>query len=317
MRTRTAHVTKPSRRRFPVRTPRRTADLLTLLGLANEVANIIMQLSMPGVGYGVVESRVDGGNAFIRPFKRARTTGTYLAVALIGEESDRSILRDELGRVHAYVRSTADSPVPYHANNPDLQLWVAACLYRYFVDQFELLYGSLDPTAADAVYADAARLATTLNVRPEQWPADRAEFERYWARTLPTLRIDPPVRTHLDRLATLDFLVGPWGPVGRLIKLSLGGPFRFFTIGTLPPEFRELMGYDWSPTDQRVLDRLLRLVALADRTVPFAGRLGYRMYLLDMRARVRAGRSVLGASHRPPRPVAVAARPARPITGRV
>lgn len=54
-------------------------------------ANVIMQLSWPGVGYGVQESRVDSGNALKHPVKRARTTFTYLAVALLGTAEDQRI----------------------------------------------------------------------------------------------------------------------------------------------------------------------------------------------------------------------------------
>ena len=44
-------------------------------------ANVIMQLALPGVGYGVMESRVESGRIDRHPIKRARTTFTYLAVA--------------------------------------------------------------------------------------------------------------------------------------------------------------------------------------------------------------------------------------------
>ena len=103
-----------------------------------------MQLSLPGVGYGVLESPVDSGNVYKHPFKRARTTGTYLAVATIGTESDRALIRAAVDTAHRQVRSTSSSPVSYNAFDPGLQLWVAACLYRYFVDQHEFLYGPLD-----------------------------------------------------------------------------------------------------------------------------------------------------------------------------
>lgn len=37
-------------------------------------ANVIMELAMPGVGYGVLESRVESGRLDRHPIKRARTT---------------------------------------------------------------------------------------------------------------------------------------------------------------------------------------------------------------------------------------------------
>src|ERR1700757_3524179 len=112
----------------------RVADLLTRAAVFLPAANVIMQLSLPGVGYGVLESPVDSGNVYKHPFKRARTTGTYLAVATIGTESDRALIRSAVDVAHRQVRSTSSSPVSYNALDLALQLWVAACLYRYFID---------------------------------------------------------------------------------------------------------------------------------------------------------------------------------------
>ena len=122
----------------------RVADLLNPAATLLPAANVIMQLSLPGVGYGVLESPVDSGNVYKHPFKRARTTGTYLAVATIGTETDRLLIRATVDGAHRQVRSTSSSPVSYNAFDPKLQLWVAACLYRYFVDQHEFLHGPLD-----------------------------------------------------------------------------------------------------------------------------------------------------------------------------
>ena len=63
------------------RRPARVADLVNPAGAMLPPANVIMQLSAPGVGYGVLESPVDSGNVYKHPFRRARTTGTYLAAA--------------------------------------------------------------------------------------------------------------------------------------------------------------------------------------------------------------------------------------------
>nr|MDT0524653.1 hypothetical protein [Streptomyces sp. DSM 41633] len=44
------------------------ADAMDLWGFAAGAANVIMQLSAPGVGYGVVESSVDSGNLLKHPW---------------------------------------------------------------------------------------------------------------------------------------------------------------------------------------------------------------------------------------------------------
>ena len=271
----------------PPRNPRRVIDLINPAAALAPAANVIMQLALPGVGYGVLESPVDTGNVYKHPIKRARTTGTYLAAAVYGTDADRALIRREVDRVHKLVRSTASSPVSYHAMNPQLQLWVAACLYRYYVDQHEFLYGPLEPAAADAVYADARTLGTTLQVRDDMWPADRVAFDEYWKRTLDELQIDEPVRKHLHGVAALAFLPTP--------LRQLAGPVNLFaTTGFLPPEFRAHMKLPWTPGHQRWFDRLMTALRLADRVIPRDVWLfGYQLYLWDMRFRERRGKPVV------------------------
>ena len=271
-----------------MRTPTKTADLLTVMGSANNTANVIMQLAMAPVGHGVRESRVDSGNVFIHPVKRARTTFTFLAVAVMGDDADKDFVREQLRSVHHRVVSTADSPVRYSANDPRLQLWVAACLYRWFVDQYEFLYGPLPPEQADAIYKDAATLGTTLNVRPHMWPSDREQFDHYWDEQLGSIRIDPAVREHLLAIADLSFLRGHVGPVGTLLHLTLGKPYLFMTTGSLPQPFRDEMGLRWSPAQQRAFDDIRRIVAVVDRVAPVL-KLLMRAQVADVRLRRRAG----------------------------
>jgi uncharacterized protein (DUF2236 family) len=271
----------------PPRRPTRAVDLINPAAVLLPAANVIMQLSLPGVGYGVLESPVDSGNVYKHPFKRARTTGTYLAAATLGTDADRALIRDEVDRVHALVCSKQSSPLPYNAFDPRLQLWVAACLYRYYIDQHEFLYGPLDDEAAEAVYQDARKLGTTLQVREDMWPADRVAFDEFWKRTLDELKIDPPVREHLHGVAAMVFLPAP-------LRL-LAGPLNLFaTKGFLTSEFRAHMNMTWTTTQQRRFEVLLTALRIADRLIPReVWILGYRMYLWDMRARARRGKRVV------------------------
>ena len=267
--------------------PTRVVDLLNPAALLLPAANVIMQLASPAVGYGVLESPVDSGNVYKHPLKRARTTGTYLAAATLGTDADRALIRDEVDRVHALVQSNKSSPVSYNAFDPRLQLWVAACLYRYYIDQHEFLYGPLDDDSADAVYQDAKTLGTTLQVREDMWPPDRAAFDEFWKRSLDDLRIDPPVREHLHGVATMAFLPAP-------LRLLAGGLNLFATTGFLPAEFRSQMHLPWTAGHQRRFEWLLTGLRLADRVIPRElWILGYQLYLRDMRSRARRGRRIV------------------------
>src|SRR5258705_13298221 len=143
-------------------------------------ANVIMQLAQPGVGYGVLESRVESGRVDRHPIKRARTTFTYLAVATNGSDEQKAAFRRAVNRAHAQVYSTDESPVAYNAFDTDLQLWVGACLYKGAVDIYRLFIGEMDDETAERHYREGMAPGTTLQVPPDKWPADRAAFDRYW-----------------------------------------------------------------------------------------------------------------------------------------
>lgn len=275
--------------------PTTLAGTITTLGTTSGVANIVMQLSLPGVGEGVSESRVVSGSPRRYPMKRGRTTGQYLALALMGSEDDRAAMREAVAEVHRHVHSTADSPVRYSGNSTGLQLWVAACLFRFYLDQFTGLYGPLDRADLDVLVRAAAPLATGVNVRTTDWPADWAAFEEYWASVLPELSISPEVRRDFESLADLSFLGEAWGLPGTLLSRLFGRAYHFMTRGNLPQEFRDLMGWTWTARDQRRFDRVLRGLRLADRLGNrWVIRLVYHLYVVDFRLRRRLGLPVLG-----------------------
>jgi uncharacterized protein (DUF2236 family) len=236
-------------------------DLIDGAVLLASTATAVMQLARPGVGYGVLESKVESGQTMRHPFRRIRTTVTYMSVALMGTEDERAYYRRQVNRAHAQVRSAPDSPVRYSAFDPRLQLWVAACLYRGGMDVRTRLHGPVDEATADAFYRQCRRLGTTLQVPEHMWPADRAAFEDYWAAALAELQIDPPVRDYLNRLIMLDYLPRPFGT-------ALGPVNRFLTTGFLPPPFREQLQLPWTERDQRQFDLLIQLVASVNRLVP-------------------------------------------------
>ncbi len=251
--------------------------------LLASTANAVMQLALPGVGYGVLES----SQVMRHPLRRVRNTITYLSVALLGTSEERAYFRRQVNRAHAPVRSGADSPVRYSAFDPGLQLWVAACLYRGGIDVYTRLHGPLDEATADAIYRECRRLGTTLQVPEHMWPADRDAFDRYWARAVAELRIDPPVRDYLDRLMMLDYLPRPFG-------VALGPVNRFLTTGFLPPPFREQMRLQWTEGDQRQFDAVIWIVASVYRLLPApVARFPFNASLQELRLRMRRERLIL------------------------
>jgi uncharacterized protein (DUF2236 family) len=254
-------------------------------------ANVIMQLARPGVGYGVMESRVESGRVDLHPIKRARTTFTYLAVATKGTEEQKAAFRRGVNRAHAQVYSTDESPVKYHAFDRDLQLWVGACLYKGAVDVYRLFIGEMDDETAERHYREGVPLGTTLQVPEDMWPKDRAAFDRYWQESLDKVHIDDAVREYLWPIAAARVRgVKLPGPIQRALdNFSL-----LITTGFLPQRFRDEMRLPWDPARQRRFDRLMRLLRTINHLLPrFIRQFPFNVLLKDLDWRIRTGRPLV------------------------
>ena len=254
-------------------------------------ANVIMQLARPGVGYGVLESRVESGRIDLHPIKRARTTFTYLAVAVAGNDAQKAAFRRAVNRAHAQVYSTPDSPVQYNAFDPELQLWVAACMYKGALDVYRIFIGEMDDEQADRHYREGMALGATLQVPPEMWPADHAAFDRYWDESLGKVHIDDAVRDYLYPIA-----------VARMRGMALPGRLRrlpesvalLITTGFLPQRFRDEMRLPWDPAKQRRFDRLMAALRTVNRVMPrFVRRFPFNLMLWDLDRRIKTGRPLI------------------------
>jgi uncharacterized protein (DUF2236 family) len=255
--------------------------------LGAAAANVIMQLSLLPIGHGVAKSTVDSGRADKHPLKRFRTTISYLVIALYGTESERDAMRREVNRSHTPVRSAPEEAVQYNAFDPELQLWVAACLYWGLADLYERMHGSPDASTADEIYFHSSRLATTLQVTDDMWPASREDFRRYWDGVVGRIQMDELTRGYLLDLAQLKILPFP-------VRSALGPFHLFVTTGFLPPRFRAELGLSWSASHQRAFDGLIAALSTANRLLPRAAReFPLNFYLWDARRRIRSGHPIV------------------------
>ncbi|AMO63550.1 FadD27 [Mycolicibacterium phlei] len=266
-------------------------DAVLGIGLLSGPANIVMELARPGVGYGVKDSRVESGRADKHPIKRARTTFTYLAVALMGTDEQKATYRRAVNRSHAQVHSLPGDPVEYNAFDKELQLWVAACLYKGFVDVYRVFIGEMDDESADRHYRDGAALGTTLQVPAEMWPADRKAFDEYWQQSLEKVHIDDAVRDYLWPICA--------GRLGEArlpswLQKRADAVFLFITTGFLPQRFRDEMGLPWDEDKQRKFNRIMSAVGAVYHRMPrFVKQFPFNVLLKDLDWRVRTGRPLV------------------------
>lgn len=267
--------------------PKELHDLLTPATVSLAGANIIMQLAQLPVGRGVAESKVDSGNLYKHPIKRARTTFGYVMVAIFGTDEERTALAAVVTDVHRQVRSEPGATVRYSALDPKQQLWVGACIYRGFEDGYAFLHGPPPPELLDLMYRHSARLATMLQVPAAMWPPNRAAFDAYWSDAETRIEMDDVTRAYLYDFASLGFL--PW-PVPK----AFGWFHRAVTAGFLPAAFRRELGLAWGRQEQRAFAANRRVLRIANALIPRPLRsLPFDLYLWDMRRRIRNGRNIL------------------------
>lgn len=263
------------------------ATSLLSVGRSMSTANVIMQLANPGVGYGVARSTVENGRLDEHPVKRARTTGSYLAVAVFGGADDRRRFRQAVNRQHVQVRSAENSPVDYDAMDVDLQLWVAACLYFGWEDIYERVHGPLRDEDRETFYQQGKVCGTTLQMPAEAWPPNRSAFGEYWDEQTAKISISDEVRDFLLGIANFDF-------ARPAIKKRYGPAKYRRTIGYLPQPFRDAMRVPWTSADQTWFDSYVGDLVAKERRKPlWLSQLGFRVLLWDVRIRCRLGRPLV------------------------
>lgn len=87
--------------------------------LAGGAVAILLQVANPGVGAGVNNN----SNFAYRVMDRLRTTMTYVYCMAFGTPKERATIIEMVHRAHVPVKGQG-----YAADDPDLQLWVAATL---------------------------------------------------------------------------------------------------------------------------------------------------------------------------------------------
>ncbi len=258
--------------------------LMNGLALLPAGANVVMQLARLPIGHAVATSTVTSGALTVHPVKRTRTTLGYVTVSLFGTEDERRALRRAVNSQHRHVRSSDDAPVAYDAFDPDLQLWVAACMYRGALDAMTFIDPHAPPDLIDELYARCARFATNLQVEPSRWPVDRVAFESYWAEAVKSVEMDGLTRDYLRDVASLSFLPPP-------VSAVFGPLHRVMTAGFLPEPFRRELGLAWSHRRERLFHVVLHVSVALNRRLPrVLAQFPLNLALWDARRRLRGER---------------------------
>lgn len=238
--------------------------------LAGGAVAILLQVAEPAVGKGVNSH----SNFDYRPMDRLRTTMTYVYCMGFGTRAEKQAVISMVHRAHAPVKGHG-----YSADDPELQLWVAATLYAVGTDIHQRVFGSLSEEIADEIYREYAVLAVSLHVMPEMWPPSRRAFWEYWDAKIATLEV-----TDHARSVAKDLLFNKKLPLYIRAAMPL---VRMSTIEMLPPRVREGYGLKSTKTRRKMFGFSLGLTKATYPCLPKVIRTyPMRYYLKDMRRRL-------------------------------
>jgi len=237
---------------------------------------ILLQIANPGVGQGVNEH----SNFAYRPLDRLRTTMTYVYCMAFGTPLEKKTIIETVNRAHIPVAGPT-----YSADDPELQLWVAATLYGCGIDIYEKVFGKLDEATAEQCYQEYSVMATSLRVPEGMWPKTRKDFWAYWDDKIATLQITD----HAKNVAN-DLLHNDKGPLWIRANLPL---LRTLTVQWLPPRMREAYGLKNSKGRRAVHNVSMGMARTFYPLVPgFIRQYPVKFYLKDMRREMRRAAQV-------------------------
>ncbi|MBS2533033.1 DUF2236 domain-containing protein [Catenulispora sp. NF23] len=244
-------------------------EVCTLLGAGRA---ILLQVAHPKVAQGVAEH----SRFAEKPLKRLRGTLDYVYAITLGTPEESAAIADTVNRIHTYVKGAG-----YSAKDPELQLWVAATLYKNSLHLYESTLGPMPAEKREEFCREASVFSTLLGCPEDMWPSSVTEFEEYWDREMASLVISEEAKRICRDLLynrALPWYLRPLQPANR-----------FVTTGLLPERMRDEFGLIWDPRRERVFRFGARVARSTYPRVPLGvRRLPVALYMRYFRRRFGA-----------------------------
>ncbi len=158
---------------------------------------------------------------------------------------------ERINRRHSAVRGPT-----YAASDPELLLWVQACLVYSALTSYRAFVGPLSQPERDRYYQDTKEIGVLLGVPRALYPPSIADLDEYLARMLTggATAVGEDARIVADMLFHVSFPI-----VGRIPL----GPLTLIASGLMPATLREEYRLPWGPVQRaafRACRRILRTV---------------------------------------------------------
>ena len=171
--------------------------------------------------------------------------------------------------MHKRIKGVRPDGERYHALEPGPYAWVHATLAEAIVRAHNLFCRpALRPAETDRFWEEWRRMGRLIGVRyedlPETWPGLLAYFDRMVAEELEDTGAAQDVLTSLIN-PTAPPLPGMPDWVWGVVSWPSTRAGSLATLGMLPPNLRDRLGVEWTPSRER---RFRRMAAITRRARP-------------------------------------------------
>lgn len=176
------------------------------------------------------------------PWKRLQRTLILTYALTFGTKAEAHAAADRINEIHARIRGVDEvTGLPYDALDPELLLYVHACLVDSALLFEELTVGELDDAGRQRFHEEQMLAAEMVRVPRETIPKTVPELRAYLQDVYDsgTLRVTDSART-VAELFTHPPREAEWRPI-------LKGVSRL-AFATLPPELRAMYGVRVGPS---------------------------------------------------------------------
>jgi uncharacterized protein (DUF2236 family) len=182
------------------------------------------------------------------PYVRLRRTAGVMDTIAWGPRAEADRQTRRVRAMHAKARGVLPrdagrfaAGTPWAADDPELLLWIVACLADSAVLVYDRYVTGLDAAQRDAYWRDYRVVGRLFGLRESDMPQSWAEFEDYRAGMLRSgdLHVTPTARE-----VGIDVVLRPPVPlkIRPLVELA-----NVITVGLLPRAIRRGYGFSWDP----------------------------------------------------------------------
>ncbi|WP_412520676.1 DUF2236 domain-containing protein [Actinomadura madurae] len=233
----------------------------------------LLQTAHPKVAQGVYDHSYTADD----PLRRLRNTMGWLYAVQFGTREEAETFSALVTRGHDKVTGP-----DYEANDPELQVWVAATLFAVAAQFYQLLFRrTLSDAELEEFYGQTKIYATILGCPEERLPRTYPEFRRYYADMLQSLEVSDVSR------AVAHQVLNPRLPGGPLSAPGMAA-MRLLTAGLMPAPIREQYGWKWDAGRERRFRLLVGALAVVYPRLPLRIRTLPREYSMVTTRRMLA-----------------------------